>query len=211
MAFELMTLPFDKKGLEPVISAETLDYHHGKHHAAYVKKVNDLTDGKAELAEASIVEIVRHAHSGKDKALFNNAAQIFNHNFYWHSLSPVEDAGEPSQRLAKLIEDGFGTPAGLLKAMQDEAVGHFSNGWVWLYLDGDKLSVTSLHDADTPIVHDGAVPLFTLDVWEHAYYIDYRNARPDYAKSTLESLVNWNFVSDNLDGNGIQRADQPAA
>lgn len=206
MPFELLPLPYDKTALEPHISSETIDFHHGKHHATYVKKVNEMIDGDAALAGASLVDVVKAARKSDNKALFNNAAQLWNHNFYWLSLSP--DAQEPSEALAKLIDDKFGSTATMLEQLTNEAVGHFSNGWAWLVLEDGGLEIKSYHDAETPIVFDDAKPLFTLDVWEHAYYIDYRNARPDYAAAALQNLVNWQFVSSNLDGAGAQRADQ---
>jgi Fe-Mn family superoxide dismutase len=205
MAFELPPLPFDRTAIEPHISAGTFDFHHGKHHKAYVDKVNGWIEEKG-LAGRSLVEVVRLAREKGDKGLFNNAAQVWNHTFFWNCLAPT--GTRPSAKLQGLIESGFGSTANLLKALQDEAVSHFASGWAWLVLEGDKLKVTSYHDADTPIVHEGVKPLFTLDVWEHAYYIDYRNARPKFAEAVLENAVNWDFVSENLDGRGEARADQ---
>ena len=138
--------------------------------------------------------------------LFNNSAQLWNHSFFWQCLSPEKQ--QPSGKLAQLIDDGFGGVESMLQKLGDEAVNHFSNGWAWLVLDRDQLKITSLHDADTPLVHDGMVPLFTLDVWEHAYYIDYRNERPKFVTSVLSNIVNWDFVARNLDGRGADRADQ---
>ncbi|RVT89805.1 superoxide dismutase [Sphingomonas crocodyli] len=205
MAFILPPLPFDKAALEPVLSAESFDFHHGKHHKAYVDKVNGWIDEKG-LAGKSLVDVTKLAKEKGDKGLFNNAAQIWNHTFYWNGLAP-EGSTKPSEKLAKLIEDAFGSQAGLVEKMAAEAVGHFASGWAWLVLEGDALKITSWHDADTPIVN-GATPLLTLDVWEHAYYIDYRNARPKFAEEVLSKIVNWDFVSQNLDGKGIDRADQ---
>ena len=210
MPFQLPDLPFARDALQPVMSAETLDYHHGKHHKAYVDKVNKLV-GEAGGGERSLIEAVRAAREKGDKGLFNNSAQIWNHSFFWQCLAPAEGQ-QPDGRLKALIEDGFGGTDALLKALKDEAVGHFSNGWAWLLLDRDKLAIASLHDADTPLVHDGMVPLLTLDLWEHAYYIDYRNERPRYADEVLAKIINWEFVARNLDGEGAGRADQePAA
>jgi Fe-Mn family superoxide dismutase len=205
MAFELPPLPFDRTAIEPHISAGTFDFHHGKHHKAYVDKVNGWIEEKG-LAGRSLVEVVRLAREKGDKGLFNNAAQVWNHTFFWNCLAPT--GTRPSAKLQGLIDSGFGSTANLLNALQDEAVSHFASGWAWLVLEGDKLKVTSYHDADTPIVHEGVKPLFTLDVWEHAYYIDYRNARPKFAEAVLENAVNWDFVSENLDGRGEARADQ---
>ena len=209
MAFTLPDLPFAKDALAPHMSAETLEFHHGKHHATYVKKTNEMIEGKGDLSGASLVDVVRKAGSGGDKKLFNNSAQLWNHSFFWQCLSPNKQ--QPSGKLAQLIDDGFGGVEPLLQKLGDEAVNHFSNGWAWLVLDRDQLKITSLHDADTPLVHDGMVPLFTLDVWEHAYYIDYRNERPKFVTSVLSNIVNWDFVAQNLDGRGADRANQEGA
>jgi len=206
MAFQLPELPFAKDALAPHMSAETLEFHHGKHHAAYVKKTNEMIEGKGDLSGASLIDVVRKASSGGDKKLFNNSAQLWNHSFFWQCLSPEKQ--QPSGKLAQMIDDSFGGADQMLQKLGDEAVNHFSNGWAWLLLDRDQLKITSLHDADTPLVHDGMVPLFTLDVWEHAYYIDYRNERPKFVTSVLSNIVNWDFVAQNLDGRGAERADQ---
>ena len=204
MAFELPALPFDKSALDPHMSAETFDFHHGKHHKAYVDKTNGWIDEKG-LAGLSLLQVIDKAKSTGDKGLFNNSAQIWNHTFFWNCLAPAGST-KPSEKLAKLIDD-FGGQDALLKKLADEAVGHFASGWAWLVLEGDALKVTSFHDADTPVAH-GVTPLFTLDVWEHAYYIDYRNARPKFAETILANVINWDFVSQNLDGQGASRADQ---
>jgi superoxide dismutase, Fe-Mn family len=209
MAFRLPDLPYPKDALGEYMSAETLDFHHGKHHKAYVDKANAMLDEKG-LAGASLAQAIRAAKEKGDKGLFNNTAQIWNHSFYWQCLAPAQGQ-QPTGKLAALIEEQFGDTAGLLAKLKEEAVGHFSNGWAWLVLNGGKLEVTSLHDADTPVVHDGMQPLLTLDVWEHAYYIDYRNERPRFAESVLGNIVNWEFVGANLDGDGIARADQESA
>jgi len=207
MPFELPELPYAKDALTPVMSAETLEYHYGKHHKAYVTKTNELISQDASLNGASLIDVVRKAKSSGNNKLFNNSAQLWNHSFFWQCLAPA-DGQKPSGRLGQLIQDGFGAEDALLQKLQEEAVNHFSNGWAWLVLDRDQLKVTSLHDADTPIVHDGMTPLFTLDVWEHAYYIDYRNERPRFASSVLSNIVNWDFVAQNLDGKGFDRANQ---
>ena len=206
MAFQLPDLPYSKDALAPHISAETLEFHWGKHHRAYFNKTNELVEGKQDLSGASLVDVVRHAQQAGDNKLFNNSAQAWNHSFFWQCLSPERQ--QPSGRLAELINDSFGGTDQLLQKLGDEAVNHFSNGWAWLVLDRDQLKITSLHDADTPLVHEGMVPLFTLDVWEHAYYIDYRNERPRFVSSVLSNAVNWDFVAQNLDGRGEQRANQ---
>lgn len=210
MPFQLPELPYAKDALAPVMSAETLEYHHGKHHKAYVTKTNELIANDQQLSGASLLDVVRQAKSSGNNKLFNNSAQLWNHSFFWQCLAPSQNQ-RPSGRLAQLIQDGFGGEDALLQKLQEEAVNHFSNGWAWLVLDRDQLKITSLHDADTPIVHEGMVPLFTLDVWEHAYYIDYRNERPKFADAVLSNIVNWDFVAENLDGRGLERADQEGA
>jgi Fe-Mn family superoxide dismutase len=209
MAFQLPELPYSKDALAPHISAETLEFHHGKHHRAYVTKTNGFIEDKADLRGASLIEVVRQARQGGDGKLFNNSAQIWNHSFFWQCLAPAEGQ-RPGGRLKQMIEDGFGGVDQMLQKLEEEAVNHFSNGWAWLVLDRDQLKITSLHDADTPLVHDGMVPLFTLDVWEHAYYIDYRNERPKFVTSVLGNIINWDFIEQNLDGRGADRADQQA-
>ena len=206
MSFTLPDLPFAKDALGSFMSAETFDYHHGKHHKAYVDKVNGWIDEK-DLAGLSLTAVIRRAKDTGDKGLFNNAAQVWNHSFFWQCLAPPEGQ-RPEGRLAQLIDEGFGGTDALLAKLKDEAVGHFASGWAWLVLNGGKLEVTSLHDADTPVVYDGMKPLLTLDVWEHAYYIDYRNARPAFAEQVLGNVINWEFVAQNLDGEGVSRADQ---
>ena len=206
MAFTLPDLPFAKDALGRFMSAETLDFHHGKHHKAYVDKTNALAE-EIGLEGRALSEVIRAAKEKGAKGLFNNAAQLWNHSFFWQCLAPPEGQ-KPSGKLAALIEDGFGDLDTLLAKLKEEAVGHFASGWAWLVLDGDALKITSLHDADTPVAYEGMKPLLTLDVWEHAYYIDYRNERPKFAESVLGNIVNWEFVGRNLDGEGVARADQ---
>jgi superoxide dismutase, Fe-Mn family len=210
MAFKLPDLPYPNGALAPAMSAETLEFHHGKHHKAYVTKTNELIAGDQGLSGASLLQVVRRAKESSNGKLFNNSAQLWNHSFFWQCLAPSQGQ-KPDGKLAKLIEDGFGNVDALVQKLQEEAVNHFASGWAWLVLDRGSLRVTSLHDADTPIVHEGMVPLFTLDVWEHAYYIDYRNERPRYASSVLANIVNWDFVAQNLDGHGFERANQQGA
>lgn len=205
MPFTLPELPYAKDAFGDIISAETFDYHHGKHHKAYVTKTNELIADDKKLSGAKLSEVILAAKESSNKPLFNNSAQIWNHSFYWLGLSPEKQ--DPTGKLKSMIEDEFGSTEDLLKKLKDEAVGHFASGWAWLVLDKDKLKVTSLHDADTPLAHD-MTPLLTLDVWEHAYYIDYRNARPDYVGALLDKAINWEFVAQNLDGKGVSRADQ---
>jgi len=206
MAFSLPELPYAKEALAPHMSAETLDFHHGKHHKAYVDTTNKLV-GEKGLEGASLLQVIRAAKERGETKLFNQSAQIWNHSFYWQCLAPSEGQ-KPTGQLAEMIEESFGSTDGLFDALKAEAVGHFSNGWAWLVLDRDELKITSLHDADTPVAYDGMKPLLTLDVWEHAYYIDYRNVRADFADAVLRNLINWEFVAQNLDGTGEKRADQ---
>ena len=205
MSFILPELPYDKSAFGDLISAETFDHHHGKHHKAYVDKTNTLLADNAALSGASLIAVIAAAKAQNKKGLFNNAAQIWNHSFYWKCLSPERQA--PTGKLKAMIDAGFGSHAGMLAQFKEEATGHFASGWVWLILDGETLKITSLHDADTPVVHD-MKPLLTIDVWEHAYYVDYRNARPNYVDALLNNAINWEFVAENLDGDGASRADQ---
>ena len=205
MAFELPPLPYAKTAFGDTISERTFDYHHGKHHQAYVTKTNEALPG-AGLEGAKLSEVIRAAKDKGNKGLFNNSAQVWNHSFYWQCLSPEKQS--PSGDLKTRIESAFGSTEEMLKKFKDEAVGHFSNGWAWLVLDGGALKITSLHDADSPVVHDGMKPLLTIDVWEHAYYLDYQNLRPSYIDALLGGAINWEFVAKNLDGEGVGRADQ---
>jgi Fe-Mn family superoxide dismutase len=210
MAFQLPELPYAKDALTPHMSAETFEFHWGKHHRAYVNKTNELIEGKQDLSGASLIEVIRKSSQSGEKKLFNNSAQLWNHSFFWQCLAPA-GGQKPTGKLAQMIEQAFGGIDPMLQKLGDEAVNHFASGWAWLVLDRDQLKITSLHDADTPLVHDGMVPLFTLDVWEHAYYIDYRNERPRFVTSVLSNIVNWDFVAQNLDGKGASRADQEGA
>jgi len=210
MPFQLPELPFSKEALAPHMSAETLEFHHGKHHQAYVTKTNELIAADQELRDSSLARVIREANRTGQTKLFNNAAQLWNHSFFWQGLAPAQGQ-RPDGKLAHLIDDAFGNAEAMLEKLQEEAVNHFASGWAWLVLDRGALRITSLHDADTPLVHEGMVPLFTLDVWEHAYYIDYRNERPKYAGAVLKNIVNWDFVAENLDGRGEARADQQGA
>ncbi len=192
MAFELPALPYEKTALEPHISAETLDFHHGKHHATYVTKLNGLIEG-TDLAEKSLEEIVKSSDGG----VFNNAAQIWNHTFYWNSLSP-NGGGEPSGALAEAINAKWGSFADFKAAFNDKAVNNFGSSWTWLVKAADgSLDIVNTSNAGTPITEDGVTPLLTVDLWEHAYYIDYRNVRPNYLGGFWE-LANWEFASSNF-------------
>jgi Fe-Mn family superoxide dismutase len=187
------------------MSAETFDYHWGKHHKAYVDKTNGMLADKG-LEGASLLQVINTAKERGDKGLFNNSAQIWNHSFFWQCLAP-EGSTSPSGRLKDMVDSDFGGHQALLEKLATESAYHFASGWGWLVLNNGKLEVTSLHDADTPVAH-GMTPLLTIDVWEHAYYIDYRNERPRFLKSVLENIINWDFVAQNLDGQGASRADQ---
>ncbi len=191
MAFELPNLPYAYDALAPHISKETLEFHHDKHHAAYVNRLNELTKGTPQEKE-SVEQIIKTATG----VLFNQAGQHFNHSFYWKSLAP-KAGGEAKGPIADAIKKSFGDFAAFKKQFSDTAAGHFGSGWAWLIRDKDgSLKVTGTHDADCPIKHDQH-PLLTCDVWEHAYYIDYRNARPKYIEA-FWNLVNWDFVNSNL-------------
>ncbi|MEM0909630.1 MAG: Fe-Mn family superoxide dismutase [Pseudomonadota bacterium] len=192
MAFELPALPYEKNALEPHISAETLDFHYGKHHATYVTKLNGLIDG-TDFADKSLEEIVKSSDGG----IFNNAAQIWNHTFYWNSLSPT-GGGEPTGALADAISAKWGSFDEFKAAFNDKAVNNFGSSWTWLIKTADgSLDIINTTNAGTPITQDGISPLVVVDLWEHAYYIDYRNVRPDYL-SGFWSLVNWEFASANF-------------
>jgi len=191
MSFELPALPYAKDALVPHMSAETFDYHHGKHHNAYVTKLNALTEG-TDNASKSLEELIKSTEGG----LFNQAAQVWNHTFFWNSMKPA-GGGAPTGDLAAAIDRDFGGLEQFKTAFAAAAAGRFGSGWAWLVKDGDKLAITSTANADNPMT-DGKTPILTLDVWEHAYYVDYRNARPKFISAFLESLVNWDFVAENF-------------
>jgi Fe-Mn family superoxide dismutase len=191
MAFTLPALPYDKNALAPHISAETLEYHHGKHHQAYVTNLNKLLEGKPD-ASKSLEDIIMSSEGG----VFNNAAQIWNHTFYWGCMKP-NGGGAPTGDLASAIHRDFGSVEKMNEELSNAAVTQFGSGWAWLVLDKGKLAVTKTSNADLPMKH-GQKALLTIDVWEHAYYIDYRNARPKYVETFLKSLVNWDFALANL-------------
>lgn len=206
MAFQLPDLPYASNALEPHISARTFEFHHGKHHKAYVDTTNTLVSGTA-LESADLVSIIREAKATGQQKLLNQSGQIWNHSFFWQSMKP-NGGGVPTGRIAELIERDLGGYGKFAEAFKAEAVGHFASGWGWLCLKDDKLVITSLHDGDCPIVHEGLKPLITVDVWEHAYYIDYQNARAGFVDAFLKHLVNWDFANENLDGKGDERANQ---
>ncbi len=196
MTFELPELPYAQDALEPYVSAETLAYHHGKHHAAYVNKLNQLVS-ESDIAGRSLKEIIAETVGAPDKkAIFNNAAQAWNHAFYWQCMTP-NGGGAPGGELGARIAEDFSGFDNFRAAFQAAASGHFGSGWAWLVLDGGRLQITATSDAMTPIA-TGQHPLLTCDVWEHAYYLDYQNKRPDYVATFLERLVNWDFVAQRL-------------
>ncbi|MEQ1975313.1 MULTISPECIES: superoxide dismutase [Fe] [unclassified Xenorhabdus] len=191
MSFELPALPYAKDALEPHISAETLEYHYGKHHNAYVVNLNNLIK-ETEFAGKSLEEIIKTSEAG----IFNNAAQVWNHTFYWHSLSP-NGGGEPTGKVADAINNAFGSFAEFKQQFTDSALKNFGSGWTWLVkkVDG-TLAIVNTSNAATPLTGEDK-PVLTVDVWEHAYYIDYRNARPQYLEH-FWALINWKFVEENL-------------
>jgi superoxide dismutase, Fe-Mn family len=191
MAFELPPLPWAQDALAPHISAETIEYHYGKHHQKYVDTLNELVEGTDDAGK-SLEELITSTQ-GK---VFNNAAQTWNHTFYWNSMKPG-GGGEPTGAAAEAINSAFGSYGAFREKFATESATHFASGWGWLVDDGSGLAVVSTHDADNPLTHSQK-PLLTCDVWEHAYYIDYRNARPKYVDVFLDSLVNWDWVNQQL-------------
>ena len=186
----LPDLPYDYDALDPTVSGATLRLHHDKHHAAYVKKANDLAD-KAGLAGRSLEDVIGEARAQDLRPLFNNAAQAWNHAFFWQSMTAR--SVPPSGSLAAAIRDGFGGLDGLRKAFVEEGAGHFASGWVWLVWDG-QLKVISTHDAEDTVGRDGGAPLLVCDLWEHAYYLDYKNDRPGFLGVWFDGVANWSFV-----------------
>ncbi|MEX6632083.1 superoxide dismutase [Hyphococcus lacteus] len=196
MAISLPDLPYSKTALAPHISEQTIDFHYGKHTAAYIDKMNAAIKG-TDLDGAALEDIVRAADEKGDQGLFNNAAQSWNHIFYWNCMAP-NAGGKPQGDLAKAIDDVFGDFDGFKKAFSDAGATQFGSGWAWLVAKGGKLEVRKTPNAETPFTEKGVTPLLTMDVWEHAYYLDYQNKRPDYIASFLDNLVNWDFVAENL-------------
>lgn len=196
MAFTLPELPYSKDALAPHISANTLEFHYGKHHQAYVTNLNKLVEG-TPLEKASIEQVIQESAKDASKAgIFNNSAQVWNHTFYWHSMKP-NGGGKATGDIAKKIEQDFGSFEKFVEEFKNAGATQFGSGWAWLVLDGGKLKVTKTPNADLPMVH-GQKALLTMDVWEHAYYLDFQNRRPDYIGTFLDKLVNWDFVNKNL-------------
>jgi len=196
MTFTLPQLPYALNALEPHISQKTLEFHHGKHHQAYVTNLNKLLEG-SDLAGKSLEEVILASAGDAAKAgIFNNAAQVWNHSFYWHSMKPG-GGGAPTGKIAEKIAADFGSFEKFAEEFKNAGATQFGSGWAWLVLDGGKLKVTKTPNADLPMAH-GQKAILTMDVWEHAYYIDYQNRRPDYIGTFLEKLVNWDFANANL-------------
>lgn len=192
MTFELPKLPYDKTALEPYISAQTLDFHHGKHHQTYVTNLNKLVAG-TPLEAASLEDVIQQTAGNPDQVgIFNNAAQVWNHSFYWHCMSP-KGGGTPPETLEAALIKSFGSVEAFKEQFHQAALTQFGSGWAWLIQDGDTLKIVKTPNADLPLAH-GQKALLTCDVWEHAYYLDYQNRRPDYVKTFLDKLVNWDFV-----------------
>ena len=197
MAFVQEPLPYDFNALEPYgVKAETFEYHYGKHHKAYVDNLNKLTEG-TELADKSLEEVIKTSFKDSSKTgIFNNAAQVWNHTFFWNSLKPA-GGGAPTGELAAKIDQAFGSFDKFKEEFSNAAATQFGSGWAWLIDDGGTLKVIKTPNAENPLAH-GQKALLTLDVWEHAYYIDFRNARPAYIKNFLDQVVNWDFAAENL-------------
>lgn len=202
--FALPKLPWDEGALDPVISARTIGFHYGKHHKAYVDKLNELVAG-TPLADLPLEQVIaRSAGNKESQKIFNNAAQAWNHTFFWSCLAP-KGGGEPKGELAKRIDAELGGVARFREDFQKAAVECFGSGWAWLVERDGKLEILATSNAGTPLTM-GATPLLTLDVWEHAYYLDYQNRRPDFAKAVIEKLLNWEFAASQLDASRSRKA-----
>jgi Fe-Mn family superoxide dismutase len=196
MTLELPPLPYDQKALEPHISANTLSFHYGKHHQAYVTNYNNLVKD-TPLADKALEDVIKEVAGDSAKVgVFNNGAQVWNHTFFWNSMTP-NGGGKPSGELASKIDADLGGYDKFIADFKTAGTTQFGSGWAWLVLDKGKLAITKTANADTPLAH-GQKALFTIDVWEHAYYLDYQNRRPDFISVVLEKLVNWDFVAKNL-------------
>jgi Fe-Mn family superoxide dismutase len=196
MSFTLPELPYALNALEPHIGAKTLEIHHGKHHNTYVVNLNNLVKD-SPLASKSLEEVIKAVAGDSTKAgIFNNAAQVWNHTFYWHSMKP-NGGGKPTGDLAKKIDADFGSYDKFVEEFKAAGATQFGSGWAWLVLENGKLKVTKTGNADLPMVH-GQTAIMTMDVWEHAYYLDFQNRRPDYISTFLDKLVNWDFAAENL-------------
>lgn len=196
MSYELPELPYGYTELEPHISKSTLEFHHDKHHAGYVTKFNDAVKGTNWDQQPIETVIQELAGDSTQAGLFNNAAQAWNHSFYWNCMKP-QGGGLPTGTLAQKIDESFGSFDAFVTAFKAAGATQFGSGWAWLVLEGNQLKVTKTSNAENPL-SAGQIPLLTMDVWEHAYYLDYQNRRPDYISTFLNSLVNWDFVAQNL-------------
>jgi Fe-Mn family superoxide dismutase len=197
MAIELPPLPYALDALAPHINSQTRSIHHGKHHQAYVTNGNKLIEG-TEFAGKPLEEIVKATAGKADKAgIFNNAAQVWNHTFYWNSMKP-KGGGKPTGNVAQKIDNDLGGYQKFVELFSQAGATQFGSGWAWLCLKGGKLEVMKTPNAETPLTQNGVLPLLTMDVWEHAYYLDFQNRRPDYIKTFLDHLVNWDFANSNL-------------
>lgn len=195
--FTMKPLPYADDALSPVINAGTIGFHYGKHHTAYLNNLNNLL-ANDPLKDKSLAEVVKAVAGKADKApIFNNAAQVWNHDFYWDSLRP-NGGGKPTGKIADLIKDSFGDYDKFKADFAAACVGQFGSGWAWLCLEGGKLTIRKTPNAETPMTVDGVKPLLTIDVWEHAYYLDWQNRRPDYANAVIDKLLNWDFAEKNL-------------
>lgn len=196
MSFTLPKLPYEKTALEPHISRDTLTFHHEKHHQTYVTKLNELIEG-TNLEKLELEDIIKETVGNTDfTGVFNNAAQVWNHTFYWHCMSP-NGGGDPTGSIDEAIDQAFGSYDEFKQAFKQAALTQFGSGWAWLVTDDNGLRIMKTANADTPVAH-GVRPLLTCDVWEHAYYLDYQNRRPDYVDTFLDHLINWDFVNRNF-------------
>jgi Fe-Mn family superoxide dismutase len=202
MTFKLTELPYDLDALEPHVSARTLEFHHGKHHKGYVEKLNQNAGG-TRYDDMALEEVIQQSHKNNDTPVYNNASQAWNHTFFWDSMSPGE-ASRPSGSLSDMIDDQFGGLDEFRKQFKESAVGRFGSGWTWLVAEEDTLAIVSTSNADSPLITPTA-PLITLDVWEHAYYLDYQNARDKFVDAFLGHLINWDFAEDNFDAYRTRR------
>jgi len=196
----LPPLPWAPTALQPYVSERTLSFHHGKHHAAYVKKTNELV-AQMDTSNLTLENLILESHKGTNKPLFNNSAQVWNHTFFWNSMKP-HGGGAPDEKsqIGQKIKEDLGGYEEFKKSFANTATTQFGSGWAWLVLEKGKLRVVPSHDAENPLVF-GQTPLLTIDVWEHAYYLDYQNARPDFINAFLTNLVNWDFAESRLNSN----------
>ncbi len=201
MAYQQPALPYAENALEPWISARTIGFHYGKHHVTYVNKFNELVAG-TPFDQQPLEDVVKAVAGDADKtAIFNNGAQAWNHSFYWNCLSP-DGGGKPSGRLADKINEDFGSYEAFREALANAAATQFGSGWAWLAADNGSLKIVKTPNAETPLTK-GMHPILTIDVWEHAYYLDYQNRRPDYVAALIDNLANWDFAAENFEAAGF--------